>query len=72
VFTGLAFGVPAALIVGRISANQISGLVYGVSTTDPMSMAGAIALLTAVAGFAAYLPAARAAKVDPMTPLRQE
>jgi ABC-type antimicrobial peptide transport system permease subunit len=69
---GLAVGVPAALIVGRLSANQISSLVYGVSTTDPMSMGGAIALLTAVAALAAYFPAARAARVDPMVPLRHE
>jgi predicted permease len=69
---GLALGAPAALIAGRISANRISGLIFGLSTTDPVTMAGAAAILTLVAAVAAYLPAARAARVDPMVALRSE
>jgi predicted permease len=72
VIAGLALGVPAALIAGRVSASRVSGLVHGLSTTDPLTMGGAVALLTLVAAVAAYLPAARAARVDPMVALRSE
>ena len=72
VMVGLGIGAPAALIAGRVSTNGISGLIFGVSTTDPLTMGGAVALLTLVAAVAAYLPAARAARVDPMVALRNE
>ena len=72
VLIGLALGVPAALIAGRVSASRISGLVFGLSTTDPLTICGAVALLTLVAAAAAYMPAARAARIDPMIALRRE
>jgi ABC-type antimicrobial peptide transport system permease subunit len=72
VLIGLALGAPVALIAGRVSANRISGLVFGLSTTDPLTMGGAVALLMLVAALAAYLPAARVASVDPMVALRNE
>ena len=64
VLAGLALGAPAALIVGRVSANRMSGLIFGLNTT--------VALLTLVAVVAAYLPAARASRVDPMIALRSD
>jgi predicted permease len=69
---GVALGIPAALIAGRASASRISSLVFGLSTTDPLTMGGAVALLTLAAAVAAYLPAARAASLDPMIALRNE
>jgi predicted permease len=72
VLVGIALGAPAALITGRISANRISGLVFGLSTTDPLTMGAAVVVLTLVAAIAAYLPAAHAARVDPMIALRNE
>jgi predicted permease len=69
---GVAVGVPTALAVTRIASSQISGLLFGLDATDPVTIAGASLLLTAVATFAAYWPARRASRVDPMIALRAE
>jgi ABC-type antimicrobial peptide transport system permease subunit len=50
----------------------VQGMLYGVSPYDPATLAIAAALLTAVAMFAAFVPARRAASVDPMQALRTE
>ena len=65
---GLAVGVPVALVGSR----YVASLVFGLSPYDPISMAGAAALLLAVAAFAGYLPARRASRVDPMVALKYE
>ena len=63
---GVALGLAASL-----AANQImSSLVYGVTTTDPITFAGVALVLLVVALTAAYVPARRATKVDPLTALR--
>jgi predicted permease len=64
---GIATGGVGALFLTRL----LKGLVYGVSTTDPMAFGGVIALLTAVALLASWLPARRATRVDPMDVLRE-
>lgn len=68
VIAGLALGVAGALAAGRLAR----GLLYGIGPTDPASLAGSVALLAAVAGLAAWLPARRAARTDPLTALRAE
>jgi predicted permease len=68
VIVGIAIGVPAALAAGRL----ISTLLFGVSTSDPLTVGGAIALMIAVAISAGFVPARRASKVDPMVALRYE
>jgi len=65
---GLLIGV--ALGVG--SAKAASTLLFGLTPTDPATLASAIALLASIGLLASYLPARRAARVDPMTVLRQE
>jgi predicted permease len=72
VAVGLAVGIPAALVAGRVVGSSLSGLLFGLTATDPLTMAGAIAVLTIAAGAATYLPAYRAARVDPMIALRSE
>jgi predicted permease len=69
---GIAVGVPVALAVTRLASSQISGLLFGLEATDPITVAGAALVLTAVATFAAYWPARRASRVDPMVALRAE
>jgi ABC-type antimicrobial peptide transport system permease subunit len=72
VLIGLAIGVPVALLAGRLASSQVSGLLFGLSATDPVTLLGAALILTAVAALAAYLPAVRAARVDPIVALRAE
>ncbi|MDQ2930963.1 MAG: ABC transporter permease [Gemmatimonadota bacterium] len=63
---GILVGAVVALALTRL----LTGLVYGVSTTDPVAFLGVIALIAAVALVASWLPARRAAAVDPMNVLR--
>ena len=65
---GIAAGLPAAWAGSRF----IESMLFGVHATDAAAIGGAIAALLAVAHLAAYLPARRAARVDPLTALRSE
>jgi len=65
---GMAIGVAAALATGP----AIGGLLHGVSAADPMVFTLVITFLSAVAGVAVLLPAARAARIQPIEALRHE
>ena len=65
---GAALGFLLALGIGRL----FSGMLYHVSPLDPVAFTLAPAMLVATALLASWLPARRAAKVDPMVPLRNE
>jgi predicted permease len=66
--SGIAFG----LIVAFVAARFVGSLLYGLSPRDPIALAVAAAIMLAAAVVAAYLPAIRASKVDPMVALRYE
>jgi ABC-type antimicrobial peptide transport system permease subunit len=65
---GLVIGTLGALAVTRL----LEAFLFSVSSTDPITFAAAAVLLLVVTGAAAYVPARRAASVDPMTALRDE
>ncbi|MGA8025692.1 MAG: ABC transporter permease [Bryobacteraceae bacterium] len=65
---GILIGLAGALGATRLLSSQL----YGVRSTDPWTFLAVAFLLAAVAALAAYLPARRAARVDPITVLRQE
>jgi len=65
---GLATGLAVALCLAKF----LSSLLYGVNAADPWTLAGGSTLLLLVAFLATYLPARRAAGIDPMSALRHE
>jgi predicted permease len=71
VLIGIAVGAVGALILTR-TLSSLSHLLYGVGSGDPLNFATASIVLIAVAALAGYIPARRAAKVDPMVALRYE
>lgn len=65
---GLVLGIPAALLAGHFMASQL----YGVVSYDPLSFAGAAMVLALCATLAGFIPARRAASIEPMQALRTE
>jgi len=68
VAAGVVIGIPAALVATRL----VSSVLYGLKTTDPITITLSALAMIAVAALAGYLPARRASKVDPMVALRYE
>ena len=60
------------LLAALAGARLLTALLFNVSATDPASTTMAVVLLIAICLAAGYLPARRAARVDPMTALREE
>jgi putative ABC transport system permease protein len=68
VLLGMAAGLAAALMLGRLIASQL----YGISANDPLTISTVAGLLLLVALGACWIPARRAARVDPVRTLRFE
>ena len=65
---GIALGLPAALAASRL----VSSMLFGLTATDPATLLGAAGLLMVAGIVAAFVPAYRASRVDPMVALRYE
>jgi predicted permease len=65
---GVLLGIPVALFAGRLMSSQL----YGVSSHDPITLAGATVVLLLCAIAAGFIPARRAASIEPMKALRTE
>ena len=65
---GLAIGLPLSLLSGRL----IESLLYGVGRFDPITLLAAGVVLAVTAGIAGYIPARRAASMNPTTALRSD
>jgi hypothetical protein len=68
VLIGIVAGIPAVLVIARFAET----LLFDLSATDPVSLAVAGVVMLAVAIIAAYLPARRATRIDPLVALRYE
>ena len=68
ILIGLALGIPAALLAAHFMASML----YGVGSYDPLALAGATGVLALCATAAGYIPARRAASIEPMQALRTE
>ncbi len=68
IIVGVAVGLGAAFLILRLMRSQISG----VSTYDPLTLTGVVALLAIVGIGACYIPSLRATRVDPLVSLRHE
>lgn len=64
---GLVIGLLASLLTGRL----LSGMLYGVNPSDPLSIGAAAVTLSTIALIACWLPARSATRVDPLTALRE-
>jgi ABC-type antimicrobial peptide transport system permease subunit len=68
VIAGLVIGIPAALGASRLIRSEL----YGLKPSDPVNALVSVAVMAAIAVLAAYLPARRATRIDPMVALRHE
>jgi putative ABC transport system permease protein len=68
ILIGVVIGIAGSLALTR----AVASFLFGVTATDPLTFAGVIALLSAAALLACYIPARRATKVDPVIALRSE
>jgi len=68
ILIGLALGIPAALLAGHL----MTSMLYGVSGFDPLALAGSVFVLGLCATVAGFIPARRAASIEPMQALRTE
>jgi ABC-type antimicrobial peptide transport system permease subunit len=68
ILVGLALGIAGVFVLTR----AIESLLFGVSALDPVALGAACAAMLAIGLLAGFVPARRAARVDPMSVLREE
>jgi putative ABC transport system permease protein len=68
----VSIGGVVGISLSLIASRSIGSMLYGVRAVDPASYATGLTLLVAVASLAAYVPAHRASRIDPMVALRKD
>ncbi|HEX9367932.1 MAG TPA: FtsX-like permease family protein [Vicinamibacterales bacterium] len=72
VLAGIAIGLPIAWILARLTSRQMSAMLFELTPADPLTIAAATGVLILVAMGAGWVPARRAARIDPIVALRSE
>jgi predicted permease len=72
VAVGLALGVPAAIVTALAARAVLAGVLFALSPTDPLTLSSAAVAILVIASLAAYVPARRAARVDPVAAVKYE
>ena len=72
VAVGLAIGVPAAIATAFVSRAVLAGVLFELSPTDPLILSSSAAAILLIASLAAYVPARRAARIDPVAAVKYE
>ena len=67
-----ALGAAVGLVLALVSSRALEGMLYGVSPSDPSTLAAVIGLVLLVTTTASLVPAVRASRVDPMRALHSE
>jgi ABC-type lipoprotein release transport system permease subunit len=67
----IVIGLGTGLALGAAFTRALGGLLYGVTSTDPLTFVAVAVLLAVVAGVSSYIPARRAMRVDPIVALRE-
>ena len=71
VTVGLVVGVGLAIVVIKVSATLVEGMLFGIQLKDPLTFAVAAVILAAIGALAGFIPARRASRIDPAVVLRQ-
>jgi ABC-type antimicrobial peptide transport system permease subunit len=69
---GLAIGIPAALAAALGTRGILAGVLFELSPMDPLILSASTLAILSIAAFAAYVPARRAARIDPVAAIKYE
>jgi predicted permease len=72
VLVGIGIGLPSAWMLARLTSHQISPMLFELTPADPLTIAAATGILILVAMSSGWLPAHRAARIDPIVALRTD
>ena len=72
VAVGLAIGVPAAIATALAARAVLAGVLFELSPTDPLTLSSSAAAILLIASLAAYVPARRASRIDPVAAVKYE